>query len=75
MSNELQEEKVPYAFFVNDQELRGELGAFLTDNKVSVESVLRIVYQPQALFRVRPVTRCSSSIPGEFLPRRIVQHG
>mmetsp|Transcript_23676 Transcript_23676/g.39731 ORF Transcript_23676/g.39731 Transcript_23676/m.39731 type:complete len:469 (+) Transcript_23676:152-1558(+) len=58
------EEKVPYAFFVNDQELRGELGAFLTDNKVSVESALQIVYQPQALFRVRPVTRCSSTIPG-----------
>lgn len=28
------------------------------------EEVLDIVYQPQAIFRVRPVTRCTSSIEG-----------
>lgn len=32
--------------------------------QVSVETALRIVYQPQAVFRVRPVSRCSASIPG-----------
>jgi hypothetical protein len=32
--------------------------------QVSVESLLRITYQPQALFRVRPVARCSASMPG-----------
>ncbi|KAF9606882.1 hypothetical protein IFM89_029481 [Coptis chinensis] len=31
---------------------------------VSVEKVLRIVYQPQAIFRIRPVNRCSSTIAG-----------
>eukprot|EP01012_Entosiphon_sulcatum_P025929 TRINITY_DN31308_c0_g1_i1.p1 TRINITY_DN31308_c0_g1~~TRINITY_DN31308_c0_g1_i1.p1 ORF type:complete len:512 (+),score=88.86 TRINITY_DN31308_c0_g1_i1:23-1537(+) len=28
------------------------------------EEVLRIVYRPQAVFRVRPVTRCTSSLAG-----------
>lgn len=32
---------------------------------VSVEQVLQIVYQPQAVFRIKPVTRCSASIAGE----------
>eukprot|EP00250_Pteridium_aquilinum_P001867 c12073_g1_i1 orf=324-1751(-) len=58
------EEKLPYAFYVNDQELVGQLGSYLLENKVSVEQVLRIVYQPQAVFRIRPVTRCSATIAG-----------
>lgn len=29
----LQEEKVPYAFYVNDQELVGQLGTYLLENK------------------------------------------
>jgi len=32
--------------------------------QVSVESALRIVYQPQAVFRVRPIARCTASMPG-----------
>jgi len=31
---------------------------------VSVEKVLSIVYQPQAVFRIRPVNRCSATIAG-----------
>lgn len=31
---------------------------------VDTENVLDIVYQPQAVFKVRPVTRCTSSMPG-----------
>lgn len=34
---------------------------------VSVEKVLTIVYQPQAVFRIRPVTRCSATIAGTKL--------
>ena len=34
---------------------------FLT---VSVETVLTIVYQQQAVFRIRPVNRCSQTIAG-----------
>lgn len=58
------EEKLPYSFFIDEQELAAELGVHLQKNKVSVESVLRVVYQPQAVFKVRSVTRCTASMPG-----------
>lgn len=58
------EEKLPYAFYVSDRELAVQLGSYLQKNKVSVEKVITIVYQPQAVFRIRPVTRCSSTIAG-----------
>ena len=29
-----------------------------------MESVLRVVYQPQAVFRVRAVARCTATLPG-----------
>ncbi|RWR97290.1 notchless protein [Cinnamomum micranthum f. kanehirae] len=54
----------PYAFYISDQELLTQLGSYLEKNKVSVEKVLRIIYQPQAVFRIRPVNRCSSTIAG-----------
>lgn len=58
------EEKLPYSFFIDDIELTGSLGGFLQTQKTSVEASLQVVYQPQAIFRVRPVSRCSASIPG-----------
>ncbi|KAA0048388.1 notchless protein-like protein [Cucumis melo var. makuwa] len=58
------EEKLPYAFYISDQELTVSLGAYLEKNKVSVEKVLTVVYQPQAVFRIRPVSRCSATISG-----------
>ncbi|KAL3644950.1 Notchless protein 1 [Castilleja foliolosa] len=58
------EEKLPYAFYVSDHELVVQLGLYLQKNKVSVEKAITIVYQPQAVFRIRPVTRCSSTIAG-----------
>ncbi|KAJ6692060.1 WD40 REPEAT PROTEIN [Salix purpurea] len=58
------EEKLPYAFYISDQELAVPLETYLHKNKVSVEKVLAIVYQPQAIFRIRPVNRCSASIAG-----------
>ena len=60
-----QEEPTPYDFFINEEEVRGTLEDTLKRlNHHEVEKVLQIVYQPQALFKVRPVTRCSSSMPG-----------
>ena len=32
-----------------------------------MEAALRIVYQPQAIFRVRPVSRCTASLAGAAL--------
>ena len=58
------EDKVPFAFYADDAEVTGQLGEHLRARAASVEHVLRIVYQPQALFSVKPVTRCSSAIPG-----------
>lgn len=94
------EERLPYSFFIQEQELAAELGAHLLKHKagpasceppcfgagwpgsinclcrcfslsihvhtlqVSVESVLRVVYHPQAVFKVRAVTRCTASIAG-----------
>ncbi|KAG9460005.1 hypothetical protein H6P81_004513 [Aristolochia fimbriata] len=56
------EEKFPYSFYISDQELLVQLGTYLEKSKVSVEKVLQIVYQPQAIFRIRPVNRCSATI-------------
>ncbi|CAA7391820.1 unnamed protein product [Spirodela intermedia] len=58
------EEKVPYAFYISDEELVEQLGIYLQKKKLSVERTLQIVYQPQALFRIRPVNRCSATIAG-----------
>eukprot|EP00775_Hariotina_reticulata_P006560 gene6560-6788_t len=58
------EDKQPYSFYVDGKELAGELGSHLQKQQVSVELSLRIVYLPQAVFRVRPVARCTSSMPG-----------
>jgi len=58
------DDKVPFAFYAADAEVVGPLGLHLSSRAASVENVLRIVYQPQALFRVRPISRCSSAIPG-----------
>jgi ribosome assembly protein 4 len=58
------DEKLPYSFYIEDTELAGDLSTHLTKHNASVESVLKVVYQPQAIFRVRPVARCSASITG-----------
>lgn len=36
----------------------------VTGAELSVERVLRVSYRPQAVFRVRSVTRCTASLPG-----------
>ncbi|XP_031483494.1 notchless protein homolog [Nymphaea colorata] len=58
------EEKLPYAFYISDEELVLQIGSYLQKKKLSVEKVLQIVYQPQAVFRIRPVNRCSATILG-----------
>lgn len=59
------EDKIPYTFFVKDTEVTDTLlKALDKDTLEQSEEVLDIIYQPQAIFRVRPVTRCTSSIEG-----------
>jgi hypothetical protein len=47
------DEKLPYSFHIEEQELGGELGLHLQKHSISVEKALTVVYQPQAIFRVR----------------------
>ncbi|CAM9121547.1 unnamed protein product [Discosporangium mesarthrocarpum] len=58
------EQKVPYTFYVRDTEVLDSLANTVTELGVSTEAVLRVVYQPLAVFRVRPVTRCTNTMPG-----------
>ena len=65
----MQEEPTPYEFYINEIEAQTEVRGTLEEtlerlNHHEVEKVLQIVYQPLELFKVRPVTRCSSSMPG-----------
>lgn len=50
---------------MNEKEITESLQNTLDEKTLEAsEQVLDIVYQPQAVFRVRAVTRCTSSIPG-----------
>jgi len=55
----LKEEETPYIFLVNDREVTETILDVLDTDKLNTEQVLDIVYQQQAVFRVRPVTRCT----------------
>lgn len=54
-----QEENVPYVFLVKEKEITGSLENALDKENLNTEQVLDIIYQQQAVFRVRPVTRCT----------------
>lgn len=61
------EDEVPYEFSVNDVivDTLGTLKNTLERVKeLNTEKLVEIVYQPQAVFHVRAVTRCTSTIAG-----------
>jgi ribosome assembly protein 4 len=66
------EEKNPYYFYVNGMEITTNVRDTLIEMhklrgeevKSYEEETLEITYFPQALFLVRPVTRCTASLPG-----------
>ena len=60
----LKDEKLPYSFFVNNVEILSDLRTTLEELKISTEDILHITYQPQAVFRVKAVNRCTSSLSG-----------
>lgn len=53
-----------YLFFIDDKEVANSLEKTLDFKTFDHEAVINIVYQPQAEFVVRSVTRCTSSMPG-----------
>ena len=65
--------KIPYSFYTkikrngvdDDVEVTGTIAELLQEyTTISTESVLQLTYQPLAVFRVRPVTRCTDTLPG-----------
>ncbi|KAJ1949954.1 ribosome assembly [Linderina macrospora] len=59
------DETRPYSFYVDGTEIaRSVQKDILEGAQKSAEETLVIVYQPQAFFKVRAVTRCSSSMTG-----------
>ncbi|VDK44412.1 unnamed protein product [Cylicostephanus goldi] len=64
---ETSDDPVPISFFTEDGvEIINSIEQSL--EKIDTEKTLCLVYQPQAVFRVQPVTRCSSSMPGHGEP-------
>jgi ribosome assembly protein 4 len=60
------DDQTPYYFYTNGIEIVNNVQEAVEQAKetISEEEALKIIYFPQALFKVRPVTRCSSSLPG-----------
>jgi len=60
-------EEMPYSFHLEETEITSNLAAsFGKLASQSTERVLNITYYPLAVFRVRPVTRCTSSLSGHI---------
>ena len=64
VSRVFQEDPVPYAFYVKDREVTTNVLDTMHAVSHSAEEVVRIVYQPQAVFRVMGISQCSGTIPG-----------
>ena len=62
------EDRVPYMFFVKGSHVTNTLATIKDENDQVIpleqERVLEIVFAPQAVFRVEPVSRCVSSMSG-----------
>jgi ribosome assembly protein 4 len=59
------DEPVPYTFSVNQVNLQRDLYHDLFQpGRHSTEDLIKVLYTPQSIFRVRPVTRCTAELPG-----------
>lgn len=64
--------KIPYSFYAkikrngveDDVEVSSTLANLIVENNLGTEDVIVLTYQPLAVFRVRPVTRCTDTMPG-----------
>ncbi|ORX96563.1 putative Angio-associated migratory cell protein [Basidiobolus meristosporus CBS 931.73] len=62
---QLSEETMPYSFMVDGADIITSLHKdIIVGQKRSTEDSITITYHPQAVFRVRAVTRCSSTLSG-----------
>jgi ribosome assembly protein 4 len=58
------DESSPFTFYLKEEEILGSLRDALTRAGASPEVTQTIRYQPLAVFRVMPVTRCTDSMSG-----------
>lgn len=58
------EDPMKFSFLVDDNEVEESLAVTIKSLNKSTEASIDIWYQPQAVFRVRSVTRCSSTLSG-----------
>mmetsp|Transcript_31451 Transcript_31451/g.92222 ORF Transcript_31451/g.92222 Transcript_31451/m.92222 type:complete len:563 (+) Transcript_31451:77-1765(+) len=65
--------RTPYTFYAKIQrpdgtedelEVTTTLAALIQSENISTEDVLDLTYHPLAVYRVRPVTRCTDTMPG-----------
>eukprot|EP01099_Mayorella_cantabrigiensis_P005386 TRINITY_DN4301_c0_g1_i1.p1 TRINITY_DN4301_c0_g1~~TRINITY_DN4301_c0_g1_i1.p1 ORF type:complete len:485 (+),score=89.23 TRINITY_DN4301_c0_g1_i1:69-1457(+) len=56
------EEEYPYSFWFEESEIQTDLSTVIPEEKR--ELTVPIVYVPQAVFKVRPITRCTDSLEG-----------
>jgi len=62
----------PYSFYAkikrngveDDIEVTSTLANLIKEHGISTEEIISLTYQPLAIFRVRPVTRCADTMPG-----------
>lgn len=64
-----QEEKQFYQFYLDDKEVRGSIKEVLdkamkTNKNIKPETIIPLTYKPEAMFRIRPITRASSTLEG-----------
>ena len=64
----------PYTFFVQEKEITSNLGAALKEATIDSEKVLEIIYQPQAVFQVRAITRCTRCVLSAIVKISILKY-
>ncbi|EFO25997.1 WD-repeat protein HUSSY-07 [Loa loa] len=68
------DDPIPITFRTRDGILiEDSLKGSIPQQKIDVEKSIELLYYPEAVFRVRPVTRCTSSLPGHGEPVISVQ--
>lgn len=61
---ENEDESTPFSFFVEEREVVTELSRMTDELGIGAEAVVSIIYQPQAVFKVRAISQCSATIRG-----------
>eukprot|EP00049_Salpingoeca_infusionum_P002101 m.54068 g.54068 ORF g.54068 m.54068 type:complete len:498 (+) comp11387_c1_seq1:172-1665(+) len=59
-----EDDDVPFSFYVNEAEITKTLVEVVEEQNLTSEEVVTIVYQPQAVFKVRAISQCTGTIPG-----------